>query len=392
MRILVLADNYFPSRAACAVRMKVFAEMLIERGHDVHVLASNTSLDASFAGYEQPEYVHFFPVEPMGEKTALNRFKNNFSISNSSVSGAKPLGQFDVVIATSPPLFISLGAIKVAKNANAKLVFDVRDIWPDVAYEMDSFAPGSLYGRIFTWMANKAYKKATLVTTVSPGKVEKLKGRIKGDKSKVVLVPNGLDVSFVEQATDQEVVRQFRLDEGPICSYVGNIGLAQGLGTIFELAKHRPDVRFLVFGKGAEKNQLEARAKEENLSNLEFCGTLDAQGAFTVLSYSSVSFAPLVSSNLKDSIPTKIFEAIGCGCPVLLAAAGDSVDLLNEMGLGASAAPEDIEGLKRALDSLIDRPYSEEQRKAAAGLAKEKYSRQFAATCFEEMLSKAVTK
>lgn len=392
MRILILTDNFYPSRAACAVRMKVFVEKLQDHGHYVHVLASDSNVSEGDEFYRKPDYVSFFPVYPLKEKTTINRLRNNLSGVFGAISASRGLGKFDYVICTSPPLLLSLAAVNISKRCGARLVFDVRDIWPDVAYEMGSFTRGGIYGKVFSRIANRAYKSASIITTVSPGKVSKIQNRINGDPQRVKLVPNGLDVSFLNQAIDDRVVAKYHLDRGPICCYVGNVGLAQGLGSIFQLAEHRQDVRFLVFGDGAERADLEARAIKQGLGNIEFCGTLGSNGVYTVLKYANVSFAPLVSSKLTDSIPTKIFESVGCGCPVLLAAVGDSADLLEELNLGASAAPEDIDSLKQQLDKLLNQPYSIEERRSAANYVATHHSRQHAVDALECVLVRELGK
>ena len=223
------------------------------------------------------------------------------------------------------------------------------------------------------------------MSTVSAGKAEKLKSRVPAG-TPVELVPNGIDEAFVRYDEDPDVVERFELGRGPICCYVGNIGLAQGLDTLLDIAAKRPEVRFLIFGAGADKRALEERAASEGLSTVEFCGSIDVRGVYTVLRRSALSFVPLVSSRLRDSIPTKLYECISCGCPVLLAAQGDSVDLLEETGLGAHAAPEDHEGLLRAFDGLIARGFSAEEKATAAHNMLSAHSRQKAARAFAATL------
>ena len=389
MRVLYLTDSYRPSRSACANRASVLVQAMREAGIDVQVLASSDSLLGAPAEYVSPEYVTFFYTFPLQEKTLVNRLKNNFGGQRESIKVASGMGEFDVVFCTTPPLLLTSSAISIAKKKNAKLILDVRDIWPDVAFEMGSFKPGSLYGRFFSSIAKRGFKAADMVTTVSPGKVAKLRSRLFKDGASVHLVPNGIDESFVTLEQDQEIIQRFNLDEGPICSYIGNIGLAQGLGTLLDIAAARPDVRFLLFGSGADKSSLEARVRSESICNVEFCGSVDARGVFTVLKHSALSYVPLVSSRLEDSIPTKLYECIACGCPVLLAAKGDSVNLLEEIGLGRHAAPEDPAGLLREFDALLVNGYTAEERDCAAKYllcnhSRQKISRQFVNRMLEE--------
>ena len=362
-------------------------EVLRAEGIDVQVLASSDSLLDVPEGYEKPCYVTFFETFPLKEKTLINRLKNNFGGLRASVKAAEAMGDFDVVLCTTPPLLLTSAAMTIARKKHAKLVLDVRDIWPDVAYEMGSFTPGSLYGRFFSLIAKRGFRAADLVTTVSAGKVEKLRGRVSTEKARIMLVPNGIDEAFVRTTEDSSIVELYRLDGGLICCYVGNIGLAQGLGTLLDIASARPRVRFLLFGAGADKRALEKRVATEGLRNVEFCGNVDARGVYTVLRHSTLAYVPLVSSRLKDSIPTKLYECIGCGCPVLLAAQGDSVGLLEETGLGEHAAPEDAEGLLCAFDTLLARKFTAEEKGAAARKVLAEHSRQQAARDFAVTLS-----
>lgn len=384
MRVLFLTDSYYPSRSACANRAVVLVDAMVNAGMEVEVLASSDSLDSTEVRKREVN-VTYFKTFPLSNKTAFNRFRNNISACISSIKAARGMGSFDVVIYTSPPLLLALAAMYVAKRKKAKLVLDVRDIWPDVAYEIGTFDFNSLYGRLFERIAERAYSEAALVTTVSPGKLKKLCGRI--PEYKVELVPNGIDESFLDNEEDALLVSRFRLFEGPICSYVGNIGLAQGLDALLDIASKRPNVRFLIFGKGAEKARLEARVENERLFNVEFCGCVNAAGVFTVLRHSAISYVPLVNSSLKDSIPTKLYECLGSGCPVLLVADGDSVSLLEESGLGRHVTPENAEGILKAFDEMISKNYSLAQRNAARDYVIDKHSRQKHAKKFAQLIA-----
>ena len=308
-----------------------------------------------------------------------------------AVRTAKGMGRFDVVVCTSPPLMLSSAGVRIARRAGARLVFDVRDIWPQVAYEMGSFSPDSVYGRVFSRLAEKAYRAADLVTVVTEGKARKLEGLLSADlAAKVRVVPNGLDVGFLRNEEDESLVRTYRLDEGPVCAYVGNLGLAQGLSSLLGIAAARPNARFLLFGGGAEESLLRAEIARKGLSNVSLCGRVNERGAFTVLRRASLAYVPLVSSALTSSVPTKLYEALGCGCPVLLAAQGDAVRVLDEVGLGRSAPPEDASALLAAFDAVLARSWTVEECRRASDLVVSRHSRQTAAEKLEELIVREV--
>lgn len=388
MRILYISDSYRPSRSACANRACVLAEALLDAGHDVRVLASSDSLIDADSDYKAPDYVTFFQTFPLKEKTLKNRLKNNFGGLVESFKMAKSMGSFDIVICTTPPLLIAIAAMKVAKRLNARFVLDVRDIWPDVAYEMGAFTPRSLYGKFFERVARNAYRMADFVVSVSPGKVEKLRKRVSANcADRVLLVPNGIDESFIELDSDERVIERFALDDGrKACVYIGNVGLAQGLDSLLAIAENRRDVRFLIFGTGADRAKLEAKAERKGLENVEFCGIIGPSEVKSVLENAAASYIPLVSSKLSDSIPTKLYEALACGCPVVLAAAGDSVRILEESGLGTAVAPERQECLLRVFSKVIDSDWSDAQRGRARSYVAENHLRQQFAKTFVDAI------
>lgn len=386
-RVLIVCEHFPPALDACAKRMGVMVQELLKRGYDVHVLASETSLDNAKEYSELPSYLHLYPAFRMGKKTVINRLRNNLSEKNGSLRIAATLGRFDVVVVTSPPLLLALSGITIARKAHARLVFDVRDIWPEVAYQMGSFTEGSIYGKVFRAIANRAYKAADLITTVTPTKVTVIKSRIpSADASKVVLAQNGLDLDFLDLAEREDLVAQYKLSQDPPCVYIGNLGLAQSLSSLLDIARRFPHIRFLLFGSGAEEQLLRERIDERALSNIRLCGRVDDRGAKTLLRHARCAFVSLKNSKMVDSVPTKLYEALGCGCPVVLAAAGDSVDVLNDCELGSAAAPEDLDAIAEAFSNVISHEWTQEEKSHSESVIRERYSRQAAAITFSDAI------
>ena len=393
MKILIHSDEYYPTCAACTYRMKVFADTFSELGDQVTVIASSANKNGTEGKNPGRERVIYAPTIRMKKKTTVMRMLNNLSFAFTSVFAAMGAGKADVVITTSPPPLVSISGWLIAKMKGAKLVYDVRDIWPDVALEMNSFQEGSFYCKVFRWITNFMYRHADLVTTVSPGKVEKLRGRVGADRDKVRLIANGFDREVAKGVLDERVAEQYDLKKKFTCVYIGNIGLAQGLDCVLDIAeqtRHR-DIQFLLFGKGAEKEKLEQEAREKGLTNVRFCGVLDHEKVFTVLHYAKASIIPLKNANMKDSIPTKVYEALGLGCPVFLIANGDSCDIVAESGLGMSVSPEHKEAFAESFDQMID-SYEEinAHREHAEQLMFHKYARQTIAAEFRKILDEEV--
>ena len=378
-----MGDPY-PNEGPNAKRMRTFYEAFKEAGHDVCVLAPSN-------GEEEKEGLIGFKNVPLKSKSSLNRLMNQFSIGFNSVKAAKKFGKADVVITTSPPALISIFGKRIAKKSKAKLVYDVRDIWPDVAWEMGSFSPKSMYSRVFEWNRNHMLKHSDLVTAVSQGKVEKLSNYSPG--SDVVFITNGLDEKFLENSENPELIEKYGLDKTFTCVYFGNLGMAQGLTQLLDIAKKTKErqmpVSFLLFGSGVEEKKLKMYAEESNLDNVLFPGRLPNADMYTVLKHAGMSFVPLVNKNLTDSVPTKLYEALGVGCPVLLAAAGESANIVNESKLGIAVMPNDDEALWQAFEQIYENNDSFlKMRDYGRKVILEKYSRQKAAKQMVEEITK----
>lgn len=386
MNILIHMGDSYPDEGPAAKRMRVFYDVWTRLGHNVTVMAPK---------YEKnpPPYGNtiYCPTVKMKKKTAMLRMLNQLSFACTSLIYSHKAGKADIVLTTSPPALISISGWIIAKAKGAKLVYDVRDIWPDVAWEMGEFGQDSFYSRIFAFVRDFMLKRSDLITTVSPGKVEKLKGY--APQKNVSLASNGLDEAFLENSYNPEIAEKYGLNEGFNCVYIGNLGLAQGLTQMLRLAekaaKEHLLVRFVLFGGGAQEDMLHRYVEEHGLSNVVFAGRIPNKEIFTVLSCAQMVFVPLVNSNLKDSIPTKLYESLGVGCPVLLAAEGDSAELVKDCKLGVAVSPNDDEGLWNALlDLYNNREAYMAHKEYSRNRILTRYSRQKTAEILEKELKK----
>ena len=385
MNVLIHMCDSYPEGSPTARRIQVFTEVLTERGHQVKIMAPD------YGEVSGRKEIILCPTIEMKKKTTLMRMLNQLSFAFSSVLRSGKAGKADVVLTTSPPVLISMAGWLIAKMKRAKLVYDVRDIWPDVALEMGSFSEDSFYCKVFAFIRDFMLKHADLVTTVSPGKVEKLKNH--APQADVAFVTNGLDERFLENEYHPQTAEKYGLTEGFNCVYIGNLGWAQGLMQLMHLAERSKEqalpVRFVLFGGGVEEDSLREYAREQGLDNVIFAGKLPNAEMYTVLKAAQVSFVSLVNANLKDSVPTKMFEALGVGCPVLLSAVGDAADILEASKLGVAVYPNDDEALWAGFYELY-RNLDDYQANGdhARQMILERYSRQQAAVVLEGHLKK----
>ncbi len=368
----------------CTKRVRAFKEALRQRGFEVVIMAP------AIKRIEKDAEVTYCFTVPLRKKNVFYRLANGLSFAVSSVCSLRKAGKIDIVLTTTPPALISMAGWVMAKIKHARLVYDVRDIWPDVALEMGEFTENSIYYKIFRYIRDFMLRHADLVTAVSDGKVSRLKEY--APQKRIVKIPNGFDVRFLENQLNGELYQKIKGNGRFTCVYTGNLGLAQGLKQLLDISRRAKeeglDADFLLYGSGAEEQELRAYVRELQLEHVFFGGRLSNQDIYTVLKAADISFVPLVNGNLKDSIPTKIYEALGIGCPVLLAAEGDAASVLKESELGIAVCPGRPEELWDAYLQLYrNRGQMERLKNYAAKLMEGKYSIQCSARMLaEEML------
>lgn len=385
MKILFHAHEFnIKEGGPCTKRINSIATYLSEKGYDVVILTSKHNQKTEMENLNK-KYKIIYSYSTLDIKgSTLKRFLNNtiFGITSFFKALVK-IKNIDVVVTTSPPPLISIFGFLIAKIKKAKLVYDVRDIWPDVALEMESFKKGSMYDKVFTFIANFMYEHSDVITTVSPGKVEKIKGYT--NSNKVKYIANGFDDDFTKFDIDTSLIEKYKLNDYFTTVYIGNVGLAQNLDALVELAeknKQNKDMQFLIFGEGAYKETIEKKINEMRLTNIKTAGRIDYSKVYTILNYSKVSFISLKNNNMTDSIPTKMFDALGIGCPVLLMAKGDACDILEKTYLGEYV--EDTTDLIKKFNYMFNN-YDDyiTKKESAIKFIQENYSRKEIAKKFE---------
>jgi len=289
----------------------------------------------------------------------FGRSLDYFSFGVTSVVGGLFLPIPDVIVATSPQIFTALGGCILAWIKRRPFVFELRDLWPDSIVAVEAMREGPLLRmlrRLEYWLYHRAAKivsvthafKRILVANGIP-------------QEKIAVIRNGVDLkAFVPGPKPVELARRLGLGGKFVAAYVGTIGMAHGLGALLSAAERlrdRRDLAFVLVGAGAERTRLEEDAKRRGLGNVIFVGPVDKE---EVKEYWRLCDVALVL--LKDApvflhvIPSKIFEAMGTGRPIILGVSGESQELLKEAGAGIAISPENPQALAEAVTKLMDNP------------------------------------
>ena len=171
--------------------------------------------------------------------------------------------------------------------------------------------------------------------------------------------------------------------------YAGLHGIFQGLDQVIKAAmllKKKP-VRFLLFGDGPDKERLKAIAAREQLTNIDFHSPLAHKDMPAVLASMDVALITL-KTQILGAVPSKIYEAMASGIPILLVAGGEAAGIVQKNSAGLVVAPDDTEALVKTAILLAD---NEELRldlgKAGCKAAEKYYDRAEIARRFEAEIS-----
>jgi glycosyltransferase involved in cell wall biosynthesis len=265
------------------------------------------------------------------------------------------LGDFDVVIATSPQFFCAVAGWLAAGVLRAPWVFELRDIWPESISAVGAMSLSPVL-RFLEALELRMYASAQAVVCVTRSFVENL-ARRGIPREKLHFIPNGIEPDAWAKSPSGSRDKFGLRPSDFVCAYVGTIGMAHGLGTVLEAAKglqrDRPEIKFLLAGDGAERARLAQLAQSWGLSNVIFAGLVPHDVAQSLLLESDVALVLLKKSDLFETvIPSKLLEALAAGRPVILGVAGEARQILQEANAGLPIDPEDAIGLRAAVETL----------------------------------------
>jgi putative colanic acid biosynthesis glycosyltransferase WcaI len=264
----------------------------------------------------------------------------------------------DVVVATSPQFLVAMSGWSVSRLKGAPLVVEIRDLWPDSIAAVGALPPDSLALRGLRVAERFVYRQADLVVSVTHSFVDHI--RANGGR-RVVVIPNGADPEVFRPIEDTLVVRRrYGLGSRFVACFAGTIGMAHGLETVLEAAEIlRDDGRFLFWlvGDGARRAELEREAQRRGLGNVRFEGQVSREEVPKILATSDVALVLLKPDPLFETVlPSKMFEAMAAGRPVILGVGGEARRLLEESGGGVPIRPGDAAALVEAVRSLASQP------------------------------------
>lgn len=359
MKILLLHQYYLEEDDHGGSRWNEITKQWVENGHHVQVIAGMMHYTSS---EKRAEYKgKWFKKKRQGSIDVLRchvseTYNSNFIgrlwayfsfVFSSLWAGLfKVGGKYDVIIVSSPPLFIGISGYLISLFKRTPFVFEIRDLWPESAIDTGVVTNGLIIKLAYA-LEKFIYKKATLINVLTPAFRNTLIEKKGINPEKIIFIPNAADFSLSDDLLKNFNISQFKkehdLDDKFIITYVGAHGVANHLVQVLETASLVKDtnVVFLLIGDGMEKQRLKELAKSNEISNVRFIDPVPKADVFKYILASDMGTSVLKNvETFKTVYSNKTFDYMSCKKPILMAIDGVSRELVEEANAGVFVEPE----------------------------------------------------
>lgn len=352
MKILLHTQYYPPEIGAPQTRLHELAVRLARLGFHVTVLTAmpNYPTGRIYDGYhglfceEVIDGIRVLraAIYPSQSASFLPRLFSYFSFVFSSLFvGLLKVRSADIVFTESPPLFLGISGYLLSLFKRARWIFNLSDLWPQSALELGVIRADSWGYRMSLSLEAFLYKKAWLVSAQSRESIQNVQERF--SEVQTYHLPNGVDTVFF-QSGDIRGNGVFRV------VYAGLHGLAQGLDQVVRAAQKlsAEKIEFLLVGDGPEKQDLISMARGLNLTSVQFLPPIPKNEVPQILQTADALLVPL-KIQLTGAVPSKLYESMSMGKPILLVAKGEAASIVMNTNCGMVIAPGDIDALVQSI-------------------------------------------
>jgi glycosyltransferase involved in cell wall biosynthesis len=401
MRILLIHQYFLEKNDGGGSRWNEMSSMWAAAGHEITVLAGMVHY-ASGKKNERYKGKYFFSeqFEPgidiirchVSEAYNINfigRLWAYFSFVFSSIYAGlfKVRGQYDVILVTSPPLFVGITAYVLSRFKRTPYLLEIRDLWPESAIDTGVLRNQHLI-RLAYKVESFLYKKASKINVLTPAFRQKLLLDKHVTQDKIIYVPNAADFRLSDTLLltfDAAPFRKkYQMEGRFVVTYVGAHGVANHLDQVLDAAKvlkfTHPEVLFLLIGEGMEKARLKALTEQSGLlgSMIRFIDAVPKAEVFQYIMASDLGASILKKNDtFKTVYSNKTFDYMACKKPVLMLIDGASRELVEKAECGTFVPPEDTAAFVAAVEQylLLDKLRLLEQGERGYQYAKANFDR-----------------
>ncbi|MGB3479797.1 MAG: glycosyltransferase family 4 protein [bacterium] len=367
MKILYITQYYPPEIGAGAFRAGAIVKGLAKLNHKLTVITEipNYPLGKVYNNYKgflwQCERIDNISIHRVWVKISqrMNFLKRmvlyGSYVVNAILRGINLKSKFDVLYMTSPPLFVGIVGYFLSKYYRIPIIFEVRDLWPEIAIEMGQIK-GRIAKKMSQWLEIFLYRKSSIIIAVTNGFKKKIieKG-INRSKIRVVLNFSKCKKGSIDNIRPNNKIRNIYKSKFVVI-YAGLFGMFQGVDVILRAAdqlRNQSNIVFLLIGSGVEETNLKEMAKKKGLTNVYWLLPQPDTVVHGLIADAGCSVIPLKDlPGLKMTIPSKLFDYMGYGSPIILSASGEVNEILERAKAGIAVKPENATLLAEAIMRL----------------------------------------
>jgi glycosyltransferase involved in cell wall biosynthesis len=267
----------------------------------------------------------------------------------------KTTGQYDIIIVSSPPLFVGITAYVLSLFKRIPFVFEVRDLWPESAIDT-GVVTNKWIIKFAYWFETFVYEKSSAINVLTPAFRDVLISDKNVPSDKIHLIPNAADFSLSDQLLetfDEALFRKSKKIENKfVVTYVGAHGVANHLDQLINAAALIKDEQVLIqlIGNGMEKKRLVQEVDSRRIDNVIFIDSVPKSKVFEYILSSDMGASVLKKADtFKTIYSNKTFDYMACKKPVLLAIDGVSRELIELADCGIYAEPENSQAIADAI-------------------------------------------
>lgn len=378
-KILIITQNFYPEIGSAGNRMKNMYQLLVNNGFEVNVLTTEPSYPNRNL-YKQDKFwddeslnnnndIHFIKVNTRKySKKMINRLHYYIEITLRMIKYIfTDKKEYDHIIVSSPPIFLGLAGLLAKKKYKAKMILEIRDLWPD-----------SLKGvGVFNWkwvlsimqlFEKLLYKKADSIIVNSPSFSEHIIKSVNKNAEDIVYIPNG--------ARSYEL-QPFKFNNEFSVIYTGNIGLAQDIEFLKDLTVelHKSNIPLSIIGYGVNKVTLEKFVEEQNLNSVTFYSPTTREECLTLNRQHSLGVLALNENEVFETVlPGKLIDYMTCSLPMVASVAGVSERLINDTNVGIVLKKREAKEVVQQIQYLkTNRALYEEMQKNSFNKVQEEF-------------------
>jgi glycosyltransferase involved in cell wall biosynthesis len=360
MRLAIIADVFPPLRSSGAVQLRDLCAQLATQGHEVTMMVPSPTLGTPWK-IEQAFGVQIVRLRSPKTKDTnyvrrtIGEFLMPFVMLRNFRKSPICNQHWDGIIWYSPTIFFGPMVKRLKRQSGCKSYLIIRDIFPDWAVDMGLMGRGLPY-RFFAAVANYQYSAADVIGIQTEGNSTYFSRWLQQSTGRLEVLQN-----WLADAPDRACsisVKDSVLAGRKIFVYAGNMGIAQGMGVLLDLAERmrlRLDVGFLFVGRGSDVKNLQAIVNIRKLSNVAFFDEIDPDEISGLYAQCHVGLVALDPRHKSHNIPGKFLTYMQSGLPVIATvnAKNDLADLIRNEKVGCVCEDGNVETLERLALDLI---------------------------------------